>query len=58
MKQKLTINQKLELSREIRQWVGIGVKSIGLFMSAYIFMPGVKNTVDDAINKLKYKDLR
>lgn len=51
MKRKMTIGQKLELSREIRQWVGIGIKGAGLVMSAYIFIPGVKNAVDDAINK-------
>lgn len=58
MKQKMSINQKLELSREIRQWMRIGFKGAGLFVSAYVFIPGVKNAVDDAINKLKYKDLR
>jgi len=31
----MSTTQKIELSREIRQWVGLGVTAIGLAISVY-----------------------
>lgn len=51
----MSINQKLETSREIRQWVGIGISTISLVVGVwYLVDPeGLKRTVNKFTNKLR-----
>ena len=49
----MTTNQKLETSREIRQWVGIGLKLGTVALMAYHYIPNFKNWVDCKIADYK-----
>jgi len=51
----MTVNQKLETSREVRQWVGIGIKLTGIGLMAYNYIPGFRHWVDDRILDYKAK---
>ena len=51
----MTVNQKLETSREVRLWVGIGIKLTGLGIMAYYYIPGFRHRVNDRILDYKAK---
>ena len=51
----MTTNQKIEASREIRQWVMLGVKVGTSAVMAYALIPDFKRFVDNKAYDIKQK---
>lgn len=49
----MSTTQKLETSREIRQWIGLGISAVGL--SLFIWKTLSPNTFDKAVEKIRRK---
>ena len=55
---KLSASQKTDISREARLWAGVGLKLLGIGVTAYIYIPQFKNWVDRKIENAKIKTVK
>lgn len=52
----MTTGQRIDTSKEIRQWIGLGMKLATLVYVAYLSIPGVKTFVDEKLYDINHKD--
>ena len=51
----MTTNQKIETSREVRQWVMLGIKAGSTAVMAYALIPEFRTFVDRKVYDFKHR---